>query len=237
MHENLKTTVSLRKEDNLYGESNNWQLLVPDLGFNTFYCIYGRFRGNTVNNKFYPEECDLHLQNYNGIISIGLSKISNIDLVYDELLKEPVYLLKIYVKALHANEQIIQHRLRMSSFFNISEHQEYHSNGYSQIEKNGVNLNYYLRIDIIFEEMPEELFNINDLSNSKIIDDSIYKRDGDQILRPSYELYEGLQEGEKIFTKLPKNKGDEGHSSLRAYILDGTIYDDRCNPKYVKLLT
>jgi hypothetical protein len=233
MHENLKTTVSLRKEDNLREVNDNWQILIPDYYCNTFYVLYGRFRGEMNGTNFIPKFCDLYIQNYQGIITIGLVSLGDIDIAFDESINAPVYILKIHAKALHANEKLLNQPLKLIESPSLKDHNNYwQKEEFKNLVNNAIDCNFRMRVEIIFDSLDKEYFNKKDLSNSRLIDAREFKRDGDQLTNIGINIYNTENGKFEIPDHLEGN-----HISESNMIKKGILVDKRCNPKYVKLLT
>lgn len=233
MHENLKTTISLRRENNLYEVDDRWQLIVPDYHFGTFFTLYGKFRGKCEGNKFYIEECDLYLQNYQGIITIGLVSIEDVDIAVDDILNEPVYIIKVHARALHANEKLERVPLKIKQFPIIQRHNQYVEK-YQKMVQNYIDCNYRIRFEIEYDELSKTYFNREVLSNSRIIDDSKYKRDGDQLFGKNYTLYD-TKLGEFVTLGSHDNEGCVIKNSI-IKVQEGVICSEKCNPKYTQFM-
>lgn len=235
MHENLKTTVSLRPEDNKKNIKDNWQILIPDYYSNTFYVLYGRFRGQLDRSKFKPESCDLYIQNYQGIVTIGLvpTKEIEVDIAYDESINAPVYVLKVHLKALHANEELPNVSLKILKEPSIAGHDYYHQNQtFQSLVTDTIDCNFRMRVEIIYDPIEEKYFNKTKLEESRLIDAREFKRDGDQLTNIGLNVYNPTKK------KFQRPKHLEGHHiHEKNMIKSGVLVDKRCNPKYVKLLT
>lgn len=234
MHENLKNTISLEQQTrNTNQRPDNWQLLTTDFNnYNTFYTISGRFRGVCKGNHFYPEDCDLHLQNYAGFMTMGLTGVDAIDCVFDYELGAPVYLLKIRVRAAYANEQLMNQKIQIKTPFSISKY----SAQYDHLLTNYIDCTFNLRVEVITEPLDGKLFDYRNLVGSSIVDPIQYQRDGDRLFKKKYDVYD-KEKGQFIVLN-GKYSEEEIHVDdiFRFVEDDGVLLDNRCNPKYCILM-
>lgn len=189
MHQNLKTTFCLNLE-------NQWQTITASKAYGTFYTLHVKFKYKTGTKI--PENCQLYIQNFSGIITLGIHEIHNeIKLIHDPIMGKPSYVMYIYLKALYANEKICDQKL---NFINeISTHQS--------IKEFSNDTD--LKIEVLFKKV--DGFDEHNLSMSTIVDHG-FKRDGESLLKETlsaplnerrtlteiYKEYFGIAENEDI---------------------------------------
>lgn len=101
MHQNLVTRFSFESKLNDMKTLEGFQQLISDYAYGSFYSIYGKFKGKLLDNLFEMEEAVFYLQNYSGQVTVGFSHIDNeIDMVYDQVTNEPVYVIQLLVEPL-----------------------------------------------------------------------------------------------------------------------------------------
>jgi len=161
MHENLDTTYSLDL-------NNQWQTLVADYEYGTFYTIHCKFDFKKDTKS--PEKCSLYIQNFEGNVTLGLVSINpTIEIVDDPLKGKPSYVMFIHLKALHVNNSLNNQNI------SIGEVPKNHP------EMKGFHKDYSLKVELIFDKV--DGFNENDLSKSKFIDSTRFIRDGDGLIK------------------------------------------------------
>ena len=266
MHENLRTTVNFKPEyneikSNAY-KSTQWQTLGGGFRYNTFFMLYGNFRGiiNSFGN-FVPSHCDLFIQNYNGDVTIGLSKNQSpkLELVYHPLIDNYAHRLTVYVKPLLANEFILDKELKVeptnpNHFTALSPEKREEINDFNGIPKNSI-----INLNIEFEGLSDTniqnskgshaIFNQNNLRNSAFINSNNFIREGDQLLEVSYSSYtnpdirdlfnpnsfvNGYIEG--LVDKINNNILLIPLWYISSYVNDeGILFDFGCNPKIINV--
>lgn len=161
MHQNLKTTYSL----NL---NNEWQTLVADYEYGTFYTIHCKFEFNKGTKS--PKTCELYLQNFEGNVTLGLESInSNIEIIDDPLMGKPSYVMFIHVKALYSNNTLSKKPISINNVpSKYPEMKEFHKD-------------YALKVELIFDKVNG--FNENDMNNAKFIDGARFIRDGEGFIK------------------------------------------------------
>ncbi|PQJ81635.1 hypothetical protein [Polaribacter glomeratus] len=178
MHQNLKTTFSLDLE-------NQWQTLIASKSYGTFFTLHGKFKYKTGTKE--PINCDLYIQNFSGLITIGIDHVNTqIKLIHDPLMGKPCFVMYVTLKALHANDTVYNKEVQL--FNNLSGH----------LSANEFSKEYNLKIEILYSKLNG--FNKDDLKSSTIVDLN-YKRDGESLLKNTFS--EPLNEDTK--TQLYKN--------------------------------
>ncbi|MHA7058245.1 hypothetical protein ACWGOQ_0013565 [Aquimarina sp. M1] len=226
MHENLRTTFSLneflnRKKDTeetiiekcskelspeeclkkIVYSNSNWQTLGGGYRYNTFFTLYGNIRGYFKKNEndeltFFPENCDLFIQNYNGDVTLGLAGPPTIQLVYHALIDDFVYNLNINLKPLYSNEFLLNQELFISPrgdnyFLRLSDKNQ------EKLKKiEGISDGSLINLNITFDDLRQvqvqnggisrQIFDKDNLEESAFIDGHRYIRDGDQLLLKKY---------------------------------------------------
>jgi len=238
MHQNLRTTFLLTEQ--LLGVESKqkdhdsylreMQLLIPKQQYNTFFVIYGKFTGSIDDDGlFEPKTCDLFLQNYSGQVTLGLVKIEeDIDVIFDDVLNEPVYLLKIHLKALHAQTQFDQPQVinikNAPSLNNYTGNEAGTSDWTTALSGQKLDPKYLMRVLVYYDDLDTDHFNPNiDVNEVKFINSSKFKREGDQLLIKKYKLYDGNNHG-KIFEPLGNIIREDS----------GIIETEICEPLYVQ---
>ncbi len=184
MHQNIKSSFSLNDE-------NLWQTVLASQAYGTFFTLHAKFKFHANTKK--PKSCDLFLQNFSGMITIGLEGVHNkIELIHDPIMNKPSFVMYVFVKGLHAQESIINSEVEII-------------NPLKNIASKEFSKDFPLKIELVFSDM--EGFNQNDLRNSSIIDLE-FERDGENLLQKNYsepinsttkmELYKSYFKDENI---------------------------------------
>lgn len=234
MHQNLRTSFVLnnrslnesKKEGFAYLQE--MQTLIPVKQYGTFFCIYAKFTGELKDGKLYPKTCDLFLQNYDGDVTVGLVSVDNeIDTIFDEFIAQPVYLLKIHVRALHAKAKFDKPQKialkRPGSLKNYVHFKKKNENWGIDVHAEGIDPKFLINVLIYFDELPQETFDPKrDVNENLFIDSHRYKRDGDELLKKKFEKV-----GSGVLKPLDQIVIDEKNGIIKP--------PPQCAPAYVQL--
>ncbi|MCL6265082.1 hypothetical protein [Flagellimonas myxillae] len=241
MHQNLRTSFTLndqtlmnlsKEERNKDGKLQKMQMLIPAQNYNTFFCLYAKFNGEITGGgddvKFYPESCDLFLQNYYGDVTLGLVKLNQeVDIIYDAFIDQPIYLLKVHVRALHACVEFNQPQpIKVRKQPSILNYKDYADNtDWSSLMGGWINPNYLLRVLVYYDNLPTNIFDPKDSTNNNIFIDSYkYERDGDELYIKKFQRPDGT-----VFLPKGHNFGD-----FEIDEKNGEIITYKCRPAYVQ---
>jgi len=238
MHQNLRSTLILSDEsiedyqtiENFEERQQKKQMLIPAMQYGTFFTIYAKFLGHIKDKKFLPTHCDVFLQNYQGLVTVGLTKIQKtIDIVFDPEVNAPVYLLKINLKGLHAKPNFNQpQEIEISSNPLLSNYTETSDADWDSLKKgnNEIDSKYLLRVLVTYDNLDSDVFDEkNPVNDSKLIDSFAYERDGDDLLVKEFSVYNGNGKMEPMAHL---------RGSYKIFKDEGKIVTYACRPSYVQ---
>ncbi len=244
MHQNLRTTFYLKNQvigkradtNETFEEGlRRMQMLIPSMNYGTFFCISADISGETVNGKFVPDSCNLFLQNYQGDVTIGLVGVEEeIDIAFDEVLGQPVYLLKVHLKALHAKTSFNRPqslKIKEKPTFDFYQNKE----DWDHLEtKNGtIDSDILLRVLLIYDDLDSDIFNPNgNVNSARFIDSNKYERDGDELFVKDFKITKEDFNVKQVTKNMKISKW--GNESWKIISNLGVIRTSKCKPEYVQ---
>ena len=204
MHENLKSSFSIRAQHNQYKsdflDDNQWQVLSSGSRFGSFFVLYGKIRGvqKSHPDSFMPQECDLYLQTFEGAMTIGLAHNPNealsLEFGYHPLIRDFAYVLRVKLEPLstniHCEKMPVVLQTKNQTFTALQNHKQQRANMFS----NGLIPDSTLIVDMTFTDL-NGLSITRGVSNqtvipsnakSPLVNTDAYVREGSQILKPEY---------------------------------------------------
>lgn len=206
MHENLKSTLSVQPEHNIFTETpdgnDQWQKIASGSRFGSFFVIYGKFRGTFTNDRFMPKECDLYLQTFEGDITIGMTLLSKnpieMEFAYHPLIRDFVYVMKLQIEALNSNNFVKKNPIEIINLSRTYPTLVNSKSSQAQSFSQGLPKMGNILVDMTFSDLSgieitnrngsRSLFLDND-PNSPLINGDKYVREGSQLYAKSFSIH------------------------------------------------
>ena len=231
MHENLKYSINLDKkivpiEDeslldvneplngNLKRQVADWQPIYSGTSYGTRFFIYAKFIGDKFNSGFKVHTIQLYLQNYEGGVSIGLNGYFDLRIpapsANDPDLQDPKY----------PTRKKLSIDIGLQGFKNNYLKMDFKPNPITIFEGDIIKCNsIFTPVDTAISNIYDE----NQISKSKFVDELFMERNGDEIFITS--------EGEKKLRSL-----EQKYKLVSAASLQGAGIDVNMSQNYVSTI-